>query len=65
MVIRVDAELSIEAIDTMVAATNPATTKPTRPAGRSCRIKFGYTRSGRANFGNSSNAQIPANTARP
>ena len=41
LVIRVEAELSIEAMDTMVAATNPATTSPMRPVGRRCRIKFG------------------------
>ncbi len=39
MVISVEAELSIEAIDTMADAMKAATTRPTRPAGSSFRIK--------------------------
>jgi hypothetical protein len=41
MVSSVDAELSIDAIDTIVAATKPATTSPIRPGGSKLRISFG------------------------
>jgi hypothetical protein len=41
MVMSVDAELSIEAMDTMVEAMKPATTSPMRPAGNNRKIKVG------------------------
>src|SRR5208282_6925681 len=62
IVISVEAELSIEAIETMVAAMNPATTRPTRPDGSKFKISVGYTASARGSFGNSSNAQVPGKT---
>ena len=62
MVISVEAELSMEAIDTIVAAMNPATTRPISPGGSSSRISRGYTMSDLASRGNNNSAHVPGST---